>query len=66
MYNYNYIYMTAYIANNSYMQLLVNRYMKMKRKFVGSSKKKKKKGRGKGLGQIQKENYYLISIMWNI
>ena len=26
------------------MQLLVNRYMKMKRKFVGSSKKKKKAG----------------------
>lgn len=36
--------MTAYIINNSYMQLLVNRYMKMKRKFVGSSKKKKKAG----------------------
>lgn len=46
MYNYNYIYMTAYITNNSYMQLLVNRYMKMKRKFVGSSKKKKRQGEG--------------------
>lgn len=38
--------MTAYITNNSYMQLLVNRYMKMKRKFVGSSKKKKRQGEG--------------------
>lgn len=35
--------MTAYITNNSYMQLSVNRYMKMKRKFVGSSEKKKKR-----------------------
>ena len=38
--------MTAYITNNLYMQLSVNRYMKMKRKFIGSSKKKKRQWEG--------------------